>query len=129
MKKKKLSIRVARWTAAIAISFYTVLAGAGVHSSDSAKAARVIKIHAKRYAFSPSEISIRRGQTVKLVFVSDDVAHAVAVDGLGLEVEIPAKSSATAIVTPDSIGDFKGRCSRYCGAGHSAMVFVVHVEP
>ena len=87
----------------------------------------VITIHAKCYTFSPSEITLKRGQEVKLVFVSDDVPHAVVVDGLGIDLNIENHRSSQVVITPTETGDFKGRCSRYCGTGHSAMAFVVHV--
>ena len=128
MKKKRSCVCLVRGMITIGIAACVALIGASAESSDNAASVGEIKIHARRYEFSPSEISIQQGATVKLVFISDDVAHAVVIDGLGLEIEIPARRSGTVLVTPADTGDFNGRCSRYCGAGHSAMVFVVHVK-
>jgi hypothetical protein len=42
----------------------------------------VITIHAKRNEFVPAEITLTAGKPVKLVFVADDAAHGISVDGL-----------------------------------------------
>ena len=40
---------------------------------------RTIEIHARRYVFSPAEITLKKGETVKLRLISDDVAHSLVV--------------------------------------------------
>jgi cytochrome c oxidase subunit 2 len=87
----------------------------------------VITVQARRYEFNPSEITLKRGQKVKLIFVSDDVPHGVVVEGLGIDLDIETKHSKEVIITPLEVGDFEGRCSRYCGPGHRAMTLIVHV--
>jgi cytochrome c oxidase subunit II len=89
---------------------------------------RVITVHARRFEFDPSEVTLKLGQPVKFIFFADDVAHGIAIDDLDLDVDMPLKKPREALVTPSEVGDFKGRCSRYCGSGHSAMSFVVHVR-
>ena len=89
----------------------------------------VITIHAMRYRFTPSEINLKQGETVELIFIADDVPHAITVTGLGLDLELPKHKAQKVILTPSKIGDFAGGCSRYCGNGHDHMTFVVHVQP
>jgi cytochrome c oxidase subunit 2 len=86
-----------------------------------------IKIQAKKYAFDPAEITLHMGETTKLVFVSDDVEHSIAVDGLGIDADIRKHHSTVVFVTPKETGDFQGRCTVYCGVGHDAMKLVIHV--
>ncbi len=88
----------------------------------------VIEIHAARYAFTPSEITLKKGETVELVFVADDVPHGIAVKGLGIDLELPKHKARRIFVTPETIGDFPGECSHYCGRGHDGMTFIVHVR-
>ncbi|MBW4028402.1 cupredoxin domain-containing protein [Acidipila rosea] len=88
---------------------------------------RVITIHAKKYAFIPSEITLKKGETVTLDLISEDVAHGLSVKELGIHADMPKGRLVKITVTPDTIGDFKGQCSRFCGTGHRSMHFVVHV--
>ncbi|MGH9616093.1 MAG: cupredoxin domain-containing protein [Acidobacteriaceae bacterium] len=88
-----------------------------------------IEIHAARYAFTPSEITLKKGETAKLVFVADDVPHGITVQGLGIDLELPKHKPRAILVTPEKIGDFPGECSHFCGRGHDHMTFVVQVRP
>lgn len=88
----------------------------------------VITIHARRYDFSPASITLKQGQQVKLVFVSDDVTHSLTVASLGLEVHIKKNRSSEVLLMPSKVGSFQGECSIYCGAGHDKMKLVIHVE-
>jgi len=88
-----------------------------------------ITIHAKRYEFMPSEITLKQGQQVKLVFISNDVPHGIAIMDLGVSLDLRKNHPNQVIITPDKVGTFEGVCSRYCGAGHDRMTFTVHVTP
>jgi cytochrome c oxidase subunit 2 len=87
-----------------------------------------IEIHASRYAFAPSEITLSVGKPVKLVIISDDVPHSLLVPGLKINKEVTKGHPAEITITPDSAGDFKGECGRFCGSGHGSMLFMVHVK-
>lgn len=99
-----------------------------IQQAQAKSALPAITIHARRYEFSPASITLKQGQQVKLVFVSDDVAHSLAVAGLGLEVRIKKNRSSEVFLTPSKVGNFQGECSIYCGAGHDRMKLVIHVE-
>jgi cytochrome c oxidase subunit 2 len=87
----------------------------------------VVTIHARRYEFVPSEITISAGKPVKLVFIADDVAHGISVADLLSDVDIDPGEPSAVVITPSKAGDFAGECSRYCGAGHERMKFLIHV--
>ena len=89
--------------------------------------ARTIEIHVHRFAFEPSEITVKKGETVHLILISDDVPHSLLVSDLGINV--PAKKShpGQATLTAKNTGDFHGRCGTFCGSGHGRMLFTVHV--
>jgi len=89
--------------------------------------ARTIVIHARKFAFVPNAITLKKDETVKLVLISDDVHHSLAVRGLGIRSQITPGHPANVVVTPTMVGDFPGACSFYCGSGHRSMVFMVHV--
>jgi cytochrome c oxidase subunit II len=93
----------------------------------AAGAAPVITVHAKKYEFIPAEITMKKDQAVKLDLTSDDVEHSLEVPGLGIN-SVMKKGDVTEVdLTPTQIGDFKGKCGKFCGFGHGKMHFVVHV--
>ena len=87
-----------------------------------------IEIHARRFAFSPSEITLKKGETVKLRLLSDDVPHSLLVPGLKINETMTKAHPDDVTVTPNSSGDFRGECGRFCGSGHGSMLFIVHVK-
>jgi cytochrome c oxidase subunit II len=86
-----------------------------------------ITIHAKRFAFVPAEITVKKGETVKLSLVSDDVPHSLVVKDLNINATMLKNQPTEISFTPERTGDFKGVCGRFCGTGHGSMKFVVHV--
>jgi cytochrome c oxidase subunit 2 len=92
------------------------------------EAARTIEIHAKRFSFSPAEITLKKGETVKLVVTSDDVTHSLLIPDLHVDVRRLRAILAMVTITPDKVGDFNGKCGHVCGTGHGSMKFVVHVK-
>ena len=97
-------------------------------ASSAQESIPAIEIHAHRFAFAPSEITLNVGKPVKLVLVSDDVPHSLLVPGLKINKEVTKGHPAEITITPDSAGDFRGECGRFCGNGHGSMLFVIHVK-
>lgn len=89
---------------------------------------RVVEIHAKRFSFSPAEISLTKGEKVTLAFTSEDTTHGLLIPELGVNATIPKGKVTKVEVTPQQAGTFQGRCSRFCGVGHGSMVFSVVVK-
>ncbi len=44
---------------------------------------RVVTITAKRFEFSPNQITLKRGETIKLMLKSEDVKHGFLIKALG----------------------------------------------
>ena len=88
---------------------------------------RTVEVHAKRFEYVPAEITMKKGETVKLKLVSDDVAHSLRIDPLSVNVKMPVGETVETTISPDQTGDFKGRCGVYCGKGHGEMFFTIHV--
>jgi cytochrome c oxidase subunit II len=89
---------------------------------------RTIEVHVHRFAFVPTEITIKKAETVKLRLVSDDVAHSLSIPGLKINQEVTKSHPADITLKPSATGDFQGKCGRFCGKGHGSMQFTVHVE-
>jgi len=96
-------------------------------SAFSQSATRRIEIHARRFSFTPAEITLEKGETVTLALTSDDVPHSLLIEGLHVNATMTKGHLTEVIITPETAGDFKGRCGRFCGSGHGSMLFIVHV--
>jgi cytochrome c oxidase subunit 2 len=90
--------------------------------------ARVIVITAKRFEFSPSEITIKKGETVKLQLKSEDVTHGFFVRPLGIDTEIVPGETKELTLTPQTAGRYRTICDHFCGAGHGGMKMTIVVE-
>ena len=88
----------------------------------------VIDISAKRFAFSPDKITLKKGRTVKLRLHSEDVTHGFLLRPLKLDEEIPAGSTTEVTVTPQQAGTFTSICDHFCGANHGNMNMTIMVE-
>jgi cytochrome c oxidase subunit 2 len=99
----------------------------GIPVAVAQQADRTIDIHAKKFAFTPAEITLKKGETVKLVITSDDVTHALVIPALHVKATVKKHQPAEVTITADKVGDFDGKCGHYCGSGHGTMKFVVHV--
>jgi cytochrome c oxidase subunit II len=88
---------------------------------------REIEIAAKRYSFNPSEVTLKKGEPVTLVFQTDDVTHGFILPELKLKGEIHKNHPLKITVQPDTVGTFEARCSYFCGSGHGGMRLAFHV--
>jgi cytochrome c oxidase subunit 2 len=89
--------------------------------------ARVIEIHAKRFSFAPNEITIRKGEPVRIKLISDDVIHSLRIPSLHVNQEVKKDHPAEFTLSSDTAGDFEGKCGHFCGSGHGRMTFTLHV--
>jgi cytochrome c oxidase subunit 2 len=89
---------------------------------------QTISITAQRFSFTPSEITLKKGQPVKLVIETKDVTHGLVIEGLGIRSnEIKKGQVAEVTFSPDAVGTFEGKCAHFCGKGHGSMKITVRV--
>lgn len=100
------------------------LALPAAHAQDTP---RRIEITAKRFSFTPGEITLKKGEPVILVLKSVDTTHGMRIRELNLDVKIKPGNVEEVKFTPDKTGDFVGHCSVFCGSGHGTMTIKVHV--
>lgn len=110
-----------------AVMMASLIADAGPNTR-AQEPTRTIEIHAKRFAFVPSEITLKPGETITLHLISDDVTHSLLIPGLKINQAITKDHPVDVKVTPSAVGDFRGKCGHFCGSGHGSMVFTVHVK-
>jgi len=119
-----MKVRIRTLSALLAFSVVTQIASISLAQEPET----TIEIHAHRFSFTPAEITLKKGETIKLRLISDDVAHSLVVPGLKINAPMVKSHPTEITVTPDSTGDFKGKCGKFCGSGHGSMLFTVHVK-
>jgi cytochrome c oxidase subunit II len=90
-------------------------------------APRRIEVSVKKFAYSPSEITLKKGEPVVLVLTTEDVSHGLKFKELGLDSKFSKGKPGELAITPDKAGDFVGHCSVFCGSGHGSMTLTLHV--
>lgn len=88
---------------------------------------RRIEVVAERYDFIPGEVTVKKGQPITLVLMSKDVPHGVKFKELNVVVNVKKGETKEVTFTPAQTGTFVGQCSVFCGSGHGAMKFILHV--
>ena len=92
---------------------------------------RVVRVSAERFAFRPSEISVRVGETVEFRFTSEDTSHGFHIAGTDTGRTIPKRGQGEVVFvfTGEKPGRFEFECNRMCGAGHDFMRGQIIVKP
>jgi len=120
-------IKAASATSALCLALIALMASSGVNRAQ-ADDVPVVEITAKRFAFSPDKITLKKGQTVKLRLHSEDVTHGFFLRALKLDEEIPAGQTTEVTVTPQEAGTFTTICDHFCGVNHGSMIMTIVVE-
>ena len=77
---------------------------------------RAVAVVISRDGFEPREISVRKGETVRLSVRSGDGEHCFALDELRVEKRVLPGKTITVDVTPDRSGSFPFYCCLETGA-------------
>ncbi len=90
--------------------------------------ARVITISAKRFEFTPKEITLKAGERVTLRLSAEDRDHGFYQKELGIDLDLTPDHAAEVTITPRASGRFVAICDNFCGSGHGNMKMVINVE-
>src|SRR5690242_21278611 len=96
------------------------------HATPPAQPERV-EITAKRFAFTPAQVTLKRCQPVVIVLESVDVPHGLRFRNLGSDIKAGKGKTAEVPFTPTKVGDFTGQRSSFCGSRHGRMQLGLHV--
>jgi cytochrome c oxidase subunit 2 len=94
----------------------------------AAEQEKVIPIVAKRFAFTPDHVVLKKGEPVILRLTSEDVTHGFFVRPLKVDELIEPGKTVDVKVTPEQTGTFSVICHHFCGAGHGNMKMSITVE-
>jgi cytochrome c oxidase subunit 2 len=90
---------------------------------------REIRMTAKKYEFSPSEIHVKSGERIRLVITALDRKHGFELKAVEIKTElVKGKETVVEFVAPKA-GQYLFNCSVFCGFGHRGMKGWLVVEP
>jgi cytochrome c oxidase subunit 2 len=102
-----------------------VLLALGVIATDvglqAAPQAKVIKISAKRFNYTPGNITVKKGQPVVLELTSKDVLMGLNLPDFNVRGDMIPEKLTRVRFTPDKTGTFTFVCDIFCGSGHEEM--------
>jgi len=82
---------------------------------------KVIRIDAKRFDYTPGELTLKKGEPVILELTSRDVLMGFNLPDFGLRADmVPDKVTRVRFV-PDKTGSFTFLCDIFCGTKHEEM--------
>jgi cytochrome c oxidase subunit 2 len=93
----------------------------GTHNPSHASDVKVVKLTAKKFDFSPSEITVKKGSPVALELTSADRIHGFSLPDFKVTARIEPGKVSRVVFTPDKTGEFTFSCNVFCGSGHEDM--------
>ncbi len=91
-------------------------------------APQVIKIHAKKFEYTPSEVKLQPGVPIIFELTGQDIEMGFNIPDFKLRADIiPGKVTQLAFL-PDRAGKFTFYCDVFCGLGHEDMEGTLIVE-
>ncbi|MBI4181694.1 MAG: cupredoxin domain-containing protein [Candidatus Aenigmarchaeota archaeon] len=85
-------------------------------------------VEARQFSFTPAEITVPKGQMVRLNITSADVIHGFSLPDYNIRETLYPNQTVSVAFVADRGVDSAAFCSVYCGEGHATMTFTVHVE-
>jgi cytochrome c oxidase subunit 2 len=119
-----MTIRVLAASVALTLIAATTVA---VHHLSAQESGQRIEIVAKRFDFTPGDITLKKGVPATIVLTSSDVDHGLKFKELNVVVNAKKGQTKEVTFTPDKTGTFVGQCSVFCGSGHGNMKMTLHV--
>ena len=80
--------------------------------SPAATAVRTVNIEAGSFYYDPKEITVKKGEVVRIVLTAKDMMHNFNLDEFSVEsATVKAGETTTFEFTPDKVGEFEYYCS------------------
>src|SRR6476660_8036937 len=123
MKRSKLLVMGLRLfvTLGIVVLFTSVGNAAMIEATPVSQEEQVIHITAKKFAYSPSEIILKKGVPVTLELTSLDRVHGFRLTDFGIRAEIKPGEVTRVRLVPQHTGRFAFSCDVFCGVNHEDM--------
>ena len=107
---------IALATAALIVVGCTTIRGTRRDHSE-----QVIHVTAKKFEYTPSEITVKKGVPVVLEITSLDRHHGFQLREFGVRADIEPGEVTRVRIQPEKTGRFPFECDVFCGSGHEDM--------
>ncbi|WP_297597581.1 hypothetical protein [uncultured Cetobacterium sp.] len=87
-----------------------------------------VKIIAYNWGYEPKEVILKKDEPVKLTLISREGEHGLGSKDLKFNLQATPEKSESVDIIPTKVGEFTGKCTVPCGAGHKKMDFKIIVE-
>jgi cytochrome c oxidase subunit 2 len=88
---------------------------------------QVHKIVARKFAYLPNVVTVKKGQPVVLEFTAPEVVMGMNCPDLNIRADIIPGQVASVRFTPGKAGTYEYFCDIFCGDGHEAMTGKIKV--
>jgi cytochrome c oxidase subunit II len=112
----------------LAVAFVIVLAWTSSRPVRAGEPTPVVEITAKRFAFTPNNVTLKKGQKVTLRLHSEDVTHGFFMRALKIDEVIEPGQTKDIVLVPETAGSFTTICDHFCGTNHGNMNMTIVVE-
>jgi cytochrome c oxidase subunit II len=82
---------------------------------------QVIHLTAKKFEYSPSAITVKKGQPGAIEIVSLDRKHGFLIPDFEIRTDVKPGGQNVVRFTPNKAGTFNFHCDSFCGSGHEGM--------
>jgi cytochrome c oxidase subunit II len=103
---------------------WMMLAAAGTAALlriDARAAPRVIKVHARRFVFTPNRIPLAAHENVVFELTSEDTLMGFSIPDLGVRADVPPGTVVHLAAQAGDAGNVQFLCDIFCGSGHETM--------
>ena len=85
-------------------------------------------MQAKRFEFTPSKITVNKGDKVRITVTSVDVTHGFSLPDFGINKKLEPDAPVIIDFVADKKGTFEFKCNVPCGSGHKTMAGTLIVK-
>lgn len=103
--------------------------GAAVHGQGHAGQdnERTVDILVKKFEFVPPEITLKKGEPVRLALTTYDRLHGFKQTALGIRADVKPDETVVVRIVPQQTGTFAFACDVFCGDDHEEMQGIIKV--
>jgi len=82
---------------------------------------RVIRVHARRFVFTPNRISLAPHERVVFELTSEDALMGFSIPQFGVRADVPPGTVVHLAAEASDAGTVQFLCDIFCGSGHETM--------
>lgn len=82
---------------------------------------RVIKVHARRFVFTPNRITLAPHERVVFELTAEDTTMGFSIPQFGVRADVPPGTVVNLAAEAGDAGTVQFLCDIFCGSGHETM--------